>query len=979
MPSETTRAAGMSAAEDRGTTRRDRYYTTRERNEQARKLNLQSSVQEWEGHTRTERGEDSGWEGSEVNSEEGWEGEESGNQDKVGREELLQKLGEIEFCLANANFVRELDTCRETQSRFLQNYGRYIGEQPPPKTDNVLHFMAGKRFVSVWLLRHMLDHHKARMDGIDNAGRRPLTLAIEERKELFIETVLESSYDGKDLQRNLRMSASSTGNGIHVAINAGLSPRLTVALINQLSDDVLSQRDGAGCTPLHRAVEYERCKEGQIEIVRALLERGDSALDEKTNENLSVYQHHLSTRPADENTRIAGIAGKSRLPQQNGAKKGVADMIAEEVKVWYLRSTFEKRGGSKKQRNHDSAVDFLYGDGETGRICFNLLQRDRPIREKSLTKGAYSQFVFDTALQFVALGPFVISDQKAQAAPQAETGRRDMVAVFDWLKTRNVKHIIKVIVDDGKLPSHSDEAIVEALRPFTIDILDWSKPNLRPETIQQACGNVRKLYLSWNGLDGMLVAWGGRNGLANLPYLTDVYIRQTGNQLDSEEWANRKLDEFVKLLRNSRDYIRAQRRVAAPELELAGWAPIKVHRLRAQIINSRPATPATAVTEKNSQEPIRDHQWLKIMDRFAKAICGLPPNRYVRELPNLPAELKRDIRVCLIDDGVDADHPGISERMDYAHGKSFGTCPGGEHPGLELPFYESATHLGTVMASMITRVCPYARIVSYRLDATQGQDGRPQFTAKSAADALEHAAKQDFDIISISWSVKELMGSGADNSDTRRLDDALREVVRDKLVFCASPDVGNISLYQLATYHPVGSEVEELFRIGAAMADNSRWKPSGGKRIVDYILPGHGVREVKGCEVFPGNEPLEPGSWIATPLAAGLAALLIHIVRMAAIHTYLQGKERSREANRPTLESLEIIKSFDAMRRTFDMMANKAGGKSYVHVWGYFHQSCLDFEAADNALDGEGEKWRIILELARDLVPRRTWRRPLRF
>jgi hypothetical protein len=373
MSSETTGlVAGWSGAEDRGTIPRDRYFTARERNEQARKLNIQLSVQGWEGHTRRERGEDSGWEGSEGNSEGGWEGEESGDQDGVrhanngvASEELIQKLGEIEFALANAKFVRELDTCRETQSRFLRDYGRYIGEQPPPKTDNVLHFMAGKRSVSVWLLRYMLEHHKARMDGIDNAGRRPLTLAIEEKKELFIETVLESSYDAKDLQRILRMSASSMGNGIHAAINAGLSPRLTVALINKVSDDVLCQKDGAGCTPLHRAVEYERCREGQIEVVRALLDCGDLALDEKTNENLSVYQHHFSTRPADENTNTAGIAGNSQLSQRNGAKKEVADMIAEEVKLWYLRSTLEDRGGSKTQRSHDSAVDFLYGDGQS--------------------------------------------------------------------------------------------------------------------------------------------------------------------------------------------------------------------------------------------------------------------------------------------------------------------------------------------------------------------------------------------------------------------------------------------------------------------------------------------------------------------------------------------------------------------------------------------------------------------------------------
>ncbi|KAK4241524.1 hypothetical protein C8A03DRAFT_30246 [Achaetomium macrosporum] len=986
MSPETTGVAGRFAttSKDHEVTSEDRYSTICERNEQVHKLNEKVRIHGWEGQKEPERGEEGEWEASELDSEEGCEGNEYEDQDREGddedafaSEELLQKLFEIEFSLASASFARELDTSREKQAQFLQDYGRYIGEQPPPKTDNVLHFMAGKRSVSVWLLRYMLEHCKGRMADLDDARRHPLLLAIELNKELFIETLLESSYDGIELERILRMETSDVGNGIHAAINAGLSPGLTVALINKVSDDVLSQKDGAGCTPLHRAVEYERCREGQVDVVRALLDRGDSALDERTKEKLSVYQYHFSTRPAEENTTTGRIVHKSQLVQQNGAKKKLADMIAEEVKLWYLRSTFEERGSSKKQRSHDTAMEFLGVDGQTRHICFNLLQRDRPMRQRSLTKGAYSQFVFDTTLQFVALGPFVLSDQNAQAALEGGCGRRDMVAVFKWLKTRKVMNIIKVIVDDCKLPSHSDEAIVEALRSLNIDILDWSKPDLRPETIQQACRNVRKLYLSWSGLVGVLVAWGGRNGLAKLPYLTDVYIRQTGKQLDSEEWASRKLDEFEKLLKSSRDCINGQRRAEAPELELADWPLIKVHRLKAQIINSKLATPAIAVTEQSSQEPVvKDHQWLEIMDRFAKAICDLPPDRYVKGLPNLPPELKRDVRVCLIDDGVDADHPSISQRMDYAHGKAFGTSPGEEHRGLVLPFYESATRLGTVVANMITRVCPYAKIVSYRLDARQGEDGRPQFTAKSAADALEHAAKQDFDIISMSWTVRQLMGSGEDNSDIHRLCIALDQVVRDKLVFCSSPDVGNISFEELATYHPVGSEVEEIFRIGAATADNSRWKPSGGKRIVDYIFPGHGVREAKGCEVFQENTPLKPGSWIATGLAAGLAALLIHIVRMAAIHTYLQGKENSREANLTTLASLETVKSFEAMRRTFDIMANKAAGKSYVHVWGYFDQTCLEFEAADNEPDAEAEKWRIILELARDIVPRRTWRRP---
>jgi hypothetical protein len=160
-----------------------------------------------------------------------------------------------------------------------------------------------------------------------------------------------------------------------------------------------------------------------------------------------------------------------------------------------------------------------------------------------------------------------------------------------------------------------------------------------------------------------------------------------------------------------------------------------VHRPKAQIGSNKAATRDGAVPEQNSQEPVvKDHQWLEIMDRFAKAVCDLPPDEYVKRLPNLPDELKRDVRICLIDDGVDTNHESISERMDNAKGKAFGTYPGEEYRGLVLPFYDSTTHHGTLMANMIARVCPYAKIVSYRLDTRQGEDERVHFTAKSAAD-----------------------------------------------------------------------------------------------------------------------------------------------------------------------------------------------------------------------------------------------------
>lgn len=218
----------------------------------------------------------------------------------------------------------------------------------------------------------------------------------------------------------------------------------------------------------------------------------------------------------------------------------------------------------------------------------------------------------------------------------------------------------------------------------------------------------------------------------------------------------------------------------------------------------------------------------------------------------------------------------------------------------------------------------------------------------------------------MSWTVKQEMGPDEDNSkDIARLNDALRQAVKKKLVFCSAPDTGDISPDELGSYYPVGSGIKELFRIGAAKADNTPWPQAGGRNIVEYILPGHEVRERKGDEVIQDDKSLKSGSSIATALAAGLAALMIHVVRMAVIHTYELKKENSNEANIMKLISLSTIKSPATMRKTFDSMTRN---KTYVHVWGNFNQKGSELKAANDSEDPKAEKRRIIAELARDIV-----------
>lgn len=53
------------------------------------------------------------------------------------------------------------------------------------------------------------------------------------------------------------------------------------------------------------------------------------------------------------------------------------------------------------------------------------------------------------------------------------------------------------------------------------------------------------------------------------------------------------------------------------------------------------------------------------------------------------------------------------------------------------------------------------------------------------------------------------------------------------------------------------------------------------------------------------------------------------------------------------------------MRKTFDSMTMD---KMYVHVWGNFYRKGSELKAADDADDPKAEKWRIVAELARDIL-----------
>src|SRR5271168_291465 len=113
--------------------------------------------------------------------------------------------------------------------------------------------------------------------------------------------------------------------------------------------------------------------------------------------------------------------------------------------------------------------------------------------------------------------------------------------------------------------------------------------------------------------------------------------------------------------------------------------------------------------------------------------------------------------------------------------------------------------------------------------------------------AVKFAAHRDFDIISISWTILKLeRGAEGENADDiDELNKGLQTAVNNGiLVFCSAPDSGDLSPDQFNSFYPVGSTItSKFFKIGAGKGDGSPWGRTGGKRNVDYILPGGDVRE----------------------------------------------------------------------------------------------------------------------------------------
>jgi hypothetical protein len=142
--------------------------------------------------------------------------------------------------------------------------------------------------------------------------------------------------------------------------------------------------------------------------------------------------------------------------------------------------------------------------------------------------------VFEDVLQYVALPNITVekaplpsnSNQVSKKQHRIDgKGRKDMIYLFNFLRdVKQVKRVIRVIVDDLLEPAHSDEAIEIALGGLKVEIWDWRKTDLCVETILAAAPDATEVSLYWSGNNAVLRGWSEPGGLPLLKKLKKVHL-----------------------------------------------------------------------------------------------------------------------------------------------------------------------------------------------------------------------------------------------------------------------------------------------------------------------------------------------------------------------------------------------------------------------------------------------------------------------
>lgn len=203
---------------------------------------------------------------------------------------------------ARQNFVNDhLDGWRKKthdNMNFLHFLARYDDRAKPS-----LHMIMARAITKM----------TAEMGMLDKDRYTPLTLALTKENYMFvratcinvsprtqesIKEALRSECEGQETERATTC--------LHEAISWGQHYELVKVIIGFTPEAMFSVRDAKGRTPLHLAVEYDRCSPAQVDLIKELLLKGPAAMNVRVSnqyDSSTVYQYHEKTRREAEDRR----------------------------------------------------------------------------------------------------------------------------------------------------------------------------------------------------------------------------------------------------------------------------------------------------------------------------------------------------------------------------------------------------------------------------------------------------------------------------------------------------------------------------------------------------------------------------------------------------------------------------------------------------------------------------------------------------
>lgn len=218
---------------------------------------------------------------------------------------------QFEVCLQNA---RKVPNVPEDKQAFVNRFKTEWSEKTKTEGRNFLHFLAytdrNSRGSLRWLMLLAIFSYPKDMGVRDKYSRTPLSAAIESRNEVFIDACMKIfERRGPDIKAALEKAKcveqdddKDVDTCLHLAITSNLKPELTKGIIENISEKTFLMQDRRGRTPLHLAVDYEKCSPSQVDIVSHLLRFSPPrALEirmrkDNMGPSRSAYQHHEITR-----------------------------------------------------------------------------------------------------------------------------------------------------------------------------------------------------------------------------------------------------------------------------------------------------------------------------------------------------------------------------------------------------------------------------------------------------------------------------------------------------------------------------------------------------------------------------------------------------------------------------------------------------------------------------------------------------------